>query len=287
MSAAPECLPPDPHPVRPDFEVPAKACDCHFHIFGPYDRYPLAEKRLFTPPQATYADCLEMHDALSIERGVVIHSSVHGTDMAVCYDALVALDGRWRGIALIDADTDARELGRLDEAGFRGVRLNFVDLGATAAALEAVAARVKPFGWHVQLLATLEHIEALVPYIRELPVPCVIDHMGFTRTPKGTAHPGFQALLAMARESQCWVKLAGADRVGHPAHAYRDAKPFMQALVDANRDRLVWGTDWPHVGKKAMPNDGMLFNLFGAWVPDAETRRRILVDNPAALYGFN
>lgn len=282
----PNCASFDPNPFTPRFTVPALACDCHFHVFGPYDRYPLNDKRSFTPAQATYEDCIKTHDAIGMKRGVVIHSVLNGVDSTISCDALVASNGRWRGIALMDGAMASGEIGRLEEAGFRGARLNFVE-GASTDELESVAERIKSFGWHVELLVKLNRIEELAPRIRRLPVPCVIDHMGFTRTGEGVAHRGFQTLLALLREGCCWVKLSGADRIGDAALAYANATPFMQALVDANRDQLVWGTDWPHVRVRTMPNDGALLNLLGDSVPNEETRWRILVDNPARLYRFS
>lgn len=285
-STAPDCLPPDPSPIAPGFVVPPGACDAHFHVFGPFDRYPLSPKRVFTPVEATYRDCIAMHDRLGIQRGVVVHSAANGLDMQVSYDAVVALGGRWRGIALATVDTPDRDFARWNEAGFRGVRLNFVDLGATAEEMKAMAARLAPFGWHLQLLVKLDRLRELAPVIRELPVPCVVDHMGFTRTDLGIGHPGFQALLALMREGRTWCKVSGSDRIGRPEDGYAAARPFMQALVDVGADRLVWGSDWPHVRKIPMPNDGFMLKLLGDGVPDAATRNRILVDNPARLYGF-
>lgn len=246
----------------------------------------MKEGRLFTPPEAPVAECVRMHAALGIERGVLVHSAVYGTDLRCSYDALVEMQGRWRGVALIGGETSANELARLHEAGFRGVRINFVDGGATPPLLEAAAERLKPFGWHVQLLVKLDRIAELAPLIDRLPVECVLDHMGYTRAGQGVAHPGLAAMLALLARARCWVKLSGADRIGDSAKQYADARPVMQALVDANCDRLIWGTDWPHVHKRVVPNDGDLLNLFAEWVPDAGVRRKILVENPARLYGF-
>lgn len=242
--------------------------------------------RLFTPPEASVAECVSMHKALGIERGVLVHSAVYGTDLRCSCDALVEMQGRWRGIALIDGETSANELARLHEAGFRGVRMNFVDGGATPALLEAAAERLKPLGWHIQLLVKLERIAELARVIDRLPVDCVLDHMGYTRAGQGSPHSGLETLLDLLSRGRCWVKLSGADRIGDSAKHYTDARPVMQALVDANSDRLIWGTDWPHVHKRVVPNDGDLLNLFAEWIPDTAVRHKILVENPARLYGF-
>ncbi|MGD9941797.1 MAG: amidohydrolase [Burkholderiaceae bacterium] len=284
----PDCEPFDPLPRPPAFVVPENACDCHFHLYGPYARYPLVERRPFTPAPATFEDCTRMHGALGIGRGVLVHSALNRPGSPISLHALRAAGGRWRGIAALHAGESIAhlgDLGALDAAGFRGVRLNFVESSDTSA-LEAVADAVRPFGWHVELLVKLDVLLALAPRLRALPVPCVVDHLGFTRAKEGVAHRGFQELLALLREGACWVKLSGADRIGNAELGYADALPYMRALVEADVSRLLWGTDWPHVRGRAMPNDGDLLNLFARAVPDAGMRRAILVDNPARLYRF-
>lgn len=286
---------PDPHPRRPRLAAPPGACDCHCHVFGPAERFPYVPERNYTPPDAPLEDFLALLDILGLERAVVVQPSVYGTDNACTEDAIRRMNGRARGVAVIDPDAPEAEVARLDAAGFRGARLNLIHTGGSTPldALEAVAARVAPFGWHVQLYLRGRILPDIAARLAGLPTDVVIDHLGHMDEEEGTGQEGFRALLSLLDTGRCWVKLC-AYRFDHTGAPFDRARPFAQALNAAAPERLVWGTDWPHPdipGPRPgvpgrMPNDGDLLDALGAWFEDPAAIRRILVDNPAALYGF-
>jgi predicted TIM-barrel fold metal-dependent hydrolase len=281
------CPNPDLEPRRPRITVPAGACDTHAHVYEAGERYPLKANRPFTPPPVRVSDYRDMLDTLGLERAVIVHSGVH-EDHQVTIDAIRSSGGRWRGIAVADPAMSEREIADLDAAGFRGVRFN--PYNAPAAGLrgiEEVAARIKPFGWHVQLHINAEHMVEMAPRLATLPVDIVVDHLGHMPMAAGIDHPGFQLLLAMLREGRCWVKLSAPMRFEDERLPYPNVVPFAHALIEANSSHVVWGSDWPHVIYDGfMPNDGDLLDLLEVWAPDEALRKKILVDNPARLYGF-
>jgi len=279
---------PDLTARKPAIEVPAGACDTHAHLFGPPERYPYREPRMYTPPPVTVEDYRRMLDALGIERAVIVHTAIH-RDYQVTIDALRAAQGRFRAIALPDANMSDRELETLDKAGFRGVRFNpYFNAQQELRPLEEIAARVRPFGWHLQFHLDARDLVELAPRLEKLPVDVVIDHLGHMPRAADVSHPGFRILLRMLREQRCWVKLSAPMRFEDPRPPYPNVTPCARALVDAGPDRVVWGSDWPHVLFDGfIPNDGELLDLLALWAPDAALRKRILVDNPATLYGFS
>ena len=287
-AAIPVCAAPNPDPGRPKVAAPPNAWDCHAHIFGPVEQYPLIPGRTYTPPQASIQAYQRMLSALGLDRAVIVQPSVYGTDNRCTYDAVAASGGRWRGIAVVDASTNMHALQRLHDAGFRGVRINLLFKGGLAMdSLEQVARLIAPLGWHVQLLVDGRDLAELAPRLRRLPVPFVIDHMGHMPAQLGLAHPGFAVLLALAREGNCWVKLSGPYRISAKPYPYEDAAPIARALVAAAPERMVWGSDWPHPSfQGAMPVDATLLDLLASWVPESRTRQRILTTNPAELYDF-
>lgn len=279
---------PDPATRKPTFEVPAGACDTHAHLFGPPARYPYRETRMYTPPPVTVEDYRRMLGVLGIERAVIVHTAIH-RDYQVTLDALRESQGRYRAIALPDVNISDRELETLNEAGFRGVRFNpYFNAQQELRPLEEIAARIKPFGWHLQFHLDARDLVELAPRLEKLPVEIVIDHLGHMPRASEIDHPGFKILLRMLRERRCWVKLSAPMRFEDPRPSYPNVAPCARALAEAGPDRVVWGSDWPHVlFDGIMPNDGDLLDLLAAWAPDPALRKRILVDNPAALYGFS
>ena len=280
------CLPPDPHPQPPAFEVPQGACDSHVHIFGSTDDFPHTNTRLFVPPLATFEMYRAVQTRLGLTRAVIVHPAVYGTALACTIDALRKAGGSWRAIALADSSITAEEIERLHGFGFRGIRVNFPDGGGNVQKLRQLAARLAPFAWHAQLLITFDMLADLESELQEIEIPLVVDHMGYSKADIALNHPGFQALLRLLKNGRFWVKISGLDRVGSRELRYEDARRLADRLVQSNEDRVVWGTDWPHVRRRNIPNDGMLLNLLGEWISDAEVLRKILVDNPAHLYGF-
>jgi predicted TIM-barrel fold metal-dependent hydrolase len=227
---------------------------------------------------------------IGCERAVLVQPSVYGTDNTAHLEAMAEAGPGFRMVAVVDPAVPRAELDRLHAAGVRGVRFNIVTRGGIAIeGLQTMAARLKPLGWHIQLFAEAETIARLEPEIAALPVPVVIDHMGHVTTDLGLEHPGFQALLRLLGGGNAWVKLSGAYRTSRqPTAPFSDVVPYAQALIAAGPERCVWGSDWPHpmVNDRPMPNDGDLADLVTDWAPDETQRRRILVDNPARLYGF-
>lgn len=286
------CAPHDPNPKRPAVAVPPLACDVHAHVCGPNSRYPLIAQRLYTPPEASPQAFRHMLDALGVARGVLVQPSIYGTDNRAMLDGLACDPKRLRGVAVVPFDVTTAELERLHAAGVRGVRSNIVDLKDNKGELpleqlRTLAQRIKPFGWHVEFLMHVDEFPQLDRQLADFPVDVVFGHLGYVPAGAGLAKPGFAALLRLMREGKAWVKLTAPYRLTLSAMPYADVAPFAQALVDAAPERLLWGSDWPHVLiKTAMPNDGDLFDAFSKWVPDAALRQRILVDHPARVYDF-
>lgn len=292
------CMPPDPNPRKPSFAPPPGSCDTHFHIFGPPEKFPFAPTRQYTPPAAPLEHYLGMASVIGIERGVVVQPSVHGLDNSVTLDAIERAGGRFRGVARVDDRASPSDLKRLHQGGIRGVRFNLLDrpLGNVAAGvLERVVERIAELGWSVDLHIDPRNLLGQEKRIRALPVPVVIDHLARINPSEGLDQPAFQLLLDLLKEDRIWVKLSGADKICNTGvHCYRglpyiEVIPFARAVVAAAPDRVLWGTDWPHSnifvpGKT--PNDGDLVDLLREFAPDEKVRRKILVDNPAALYGF-
>ena len=290
----PACLPPL-EPTRPKAPPPPNACDTHAHVFGPAARFPYADDRSYTPPDAPLENYLAMLDTIGFARGVLVQGSAHGHDNSAMLDALARCPDRLRGVAVADADIPHDELREWSRLGVRGLRFNhfFRDGqlhyrgGVPLSAAQTLAPVMAELGWHLQLWIDVKDLPATVPVLKSLGLPVVIDHMGRTDARAGTQTEGFQSLLRAVGEGWCWSKLSGAHRLSRNAPDYSDARPFHEALVRANPERLVWGGDWPHPRVEGeMPDAGHLFELFQRWTPDAATQQRILVDNPAKLYGF-
>jgi predicted TIM-barrel fold metal-dependent hydrolase len=257
-------------------------------VIGNGARYPYVAERSYTPPEATAQAYLAMHDALGIERGVLVQVSVHGTDNRLLIETLKLHPDRLRGVAVVPADVPDAELERLVDAGIRALRLNVLFGGGIGFdALEPLAAKATVFGLHLELLLDAASLEELAPRLARIEAPFVVDHMGLRPTASGLHDAGFQALLRLLDNPLAWVKLAGSYRFSSAGGDYRDTIPYARALVTKAPTRLVWGSDWPHVAVPGrMPNDGELLDLLSEWVPDERTRNAILVDNPRRLYGF-
>lgn len=286
---APACQGPDRALRKPLFRMPAGAIDCHAHIFGPQSRFPFSPERSYTPPDCTLQDYEALLNTLGIARCVIVHGGAHGTDNRVTLDALAQLGARARGVAVIRPGLPAQELQSMHAAGMRGCRISSVVRGgASFEHLEALAEETAPLGWHLVLhLHRSEELVALAPRLRALPNPFVVDHLGHVLGREGTAAAGFSALMALLDTDRCWVKLASLYRSSQQAYPHADMLPMIHEVTQARPDRVVWGSNWPHpIYAGAMPNDADLVDLIPSWVPDEETQWRMLVANPAALYGF-
>ena len=271
------------------FKPPPLACDAHCHVFGPAAKFPFSSEAAYRPADAPLEDLHKLHRRLGLERAVIVHASCHGSDMRVTLDAIARSGGRYRGTAIIDPTYGDKEFQQMHDGGIRGVRFNFVrhlggrpDMGFFKKTVE----RLRAMGWHLILHLDAEDLVEFESTFRTLPVPFVIDHMGRVKAAEGLDHPPFKVLLGAMKNDKCWVKICGAERVSSEGPPFTDAVPFAQALVAAAPERVLWGTDWPHPNVKWMPDDAALLELFARMVPDPALQKRILVDNPARLYGF-
>ena len=278
--------------------LPAGSCDCHVHIYGPFDRFPLEGHGRFIPTTEFPIELLlQTWQDIGVSRGVIAHAGGPESDNAVTFDALRLYPDKLRGVAQIKPDITDRRLDELTEAGFKGVRINLlrqdglpVFPGAMMSYedLKALAPRLAERGWHAQLWIETGDLQELAPELERLALDFVIDHQGRTMTDKTVNYRGFQWFCDRLKSGRYWCKLSGADRNTRIGAPYTDTEDFVRALVAANPDRLVWGTDWPHVGhtSESLPSETALIDLFNRCVPDIDIRRRILVDNPVSLYGF-
>jgi len=270
--------------------LPAGACDTHFHIFGPARKFPFAPERTYTPADASFEMMRAMHARLGIQRGVVVQPNCHGFDMSATLDALLRGEGQYRAVALVPSEVSRAELERLDKAGVRGVRFNIMPrLGdsATPQDMAAMAARIADLGWHLCIHTQGATLPELLPVLKSLPVPYIIDHMGRVDASQGLRGSAFQAILALRGRPGAWVKISGVDRLSGGHAPYSQGCDFMRALLDAMPEQLLWGTDWPHPNVAgATPDDMALRNLFLDLCPGQDLREQILVHNPQTLYRF-
>ncbi len=285
------CQPPDRDTRTPDLAAPPLACDAHCHVFGPAAKFPYDADRSYTPPDASVEDFRRLQSILGFERAVIVQATCHGTDNSAMLDAIASSDGRYRGVAMIDEGFSEHDFRDLDDGGVRGVRMSFARHLAGPPDFTKVrrtADVIGPMGWHLVLYLEAEDVVANAAELRALRVPIVIDHMARVKPADGVEQAAFRLLLGLVRDDGFWVKVSGAERLSATGAPFHDLVPFAQALIDAAPDRVLWGTDWPHphIGG-VMPNDGDLVDLLALYAPDADMRRRILVDNPARLYGFD
>jgi predicted TIM-barrel fold metal-dependent hydrolase len=282
--------------------LPPGACDCHVHVFGDPSRFPYAPDRRYTPARAETGELAAHADRLGIDRIVIVQPSPYGTDNACTLDAVAALDGRARAVAVIDESTSADELQALHAGGVRGVRLNLETAGSRDPAraqrlLGAAAEQIGALGWHLQLFAHIDVIAALAPAVPGLGVPLVIDHFGQAQAADGPGATSFRRLLDLLAAGHAYVKLSAPHRVSRAA-GLEDVAPLVHAMLRANPERLVWGSDWPHPrGGTTISNpseieafdtidDALALQRLQRWVDDPALLKRILVSNPALLYDF-
>jgi predicted TIM-barrel fold metal-dependent hydrolase len=292
-------------PATPvNFAVPAGACDCHTHIHGDPSVFPLFAGRVYTPEVASPEQMAALHKALRLQRVVIVTSSVYGTDNSASLSGMKARGNDARGVAVIDDKTPESELDALARAGFRGLRLNLATAGINdpavgRARLAAALVRVTRRQWHIQINTNLAMIAAIKDLVATSPVPVVFDHFGGARAELGVQQAGFADLIELVGSGRAYIKISAAYRSSSAAPDFPDIVPLAKALIGANPQRVLWGTDWPHPNPVPPPggkptdvtpllqiDDGRVLNLLPVWAPDAPTRKMILVDNPARLYGF-
>ncbi len=282
--------PPDPSPKTPRLKLPPGACDTHLHLFGPAERYPFDPKSPYISKDALPETYVALQTRLGLSRAVIVSGGGYGPNARHLADVLARdWGGRFRGVALLPEDATPDQIRELDRLGVRGLRFVSAARGAHLPHLNAdVARRAAEFGWHVQFYPAgtdlIEHADALLA----LPNAIVLDHFASVPAAGGTGQPAFQTLLRLLDTGRVWVKISGPMRCSRLDYPYADVTPLAQALVRHAPERLLWGSDWPHVNMndRQMPNDGDLVDLIADWVPDEGIRRKILVDNPCAVYGF-
>ena len=290
-----------------DFDVPPGACDCHVHVFGDPNRFPFAATRTYTPPEASIEALLALQRALHLDRVVVVQPSVYGIDNSCTVDAVRRLGARARGIAVIDKTITpdgvaghGRRRHPRHSPQCRGDERRPLRSDGGPGRAQVAAEQIHDLGWHIQIFTRLAVIEALKDAVEQLAFPVVFDHFGRAMADLGPQQPGIEALVDLLASGHAYVKLSAAYRISERAPDYSDATPIAQRLVKANPERVLWGSDWPHpngdnargkpLGAIAEPfpiDDGLVFDQFPRWVPEAALRRKILVDNPARLYGFD
>jgi predicted TIM-barrel fold metal-dependent hydrolase len=289
-------------PATPvNFDVPAGACDCHTHIHGDPAKFPFFAGRVYTPEMALPEEMAALHKALRIQRVVIVTPSVYGTDNSATIYGMKARGANARGVAVIGDKTTDAEIDNLARLGFKGIRLNLATGGTNDPNIGrqnflAAAARVKSRNWHIQINTTLPMIAAMKDTLAASPVPLVFDHYGNAKEELGVQQPGFSDLVDLVRSGKAYVKISVT---AGPRANYGYFKPLAQMLIAANVDRILWGTNWPHPNSTTAPgrkptdltplwqvDDGLVFNQLPLWAPDAAVRKKILMDNPAKLYGF-
>lgn len=298
----PTLLPSQPR-VKVRFDMPDGACDTHVHIVGAKDRYPFVARRAYTPPEASVDQMRSLHRSLNIDRVVIVQPSFYGTDNTCTMDAVTALGRSARAIVVIDEKTPEAELESMRRNGACGVRLNLATAGVTDPAasgrfLRAAVERIRPHGWHVQLNTEPKIIAALKKEFDNLPVMMVFDHFGGADAARGLKDPGFDALVDLVKSGKAYAKISATNIFMTTPPHFAGYADMAKALIAANPDRILWGSNWPHPGARPpghdigqlLPwrdiDDAAVLNLLAVWEPDAAVRKKILVDNPARLFGF-
>ena len=279
--------PPDRNTKKPLLKTPSGACDTHFHIYGPQERYPFNPNRPMDAEDSTYEDLIKLHDTLGISRGVIVQSLMHGHCYEYMLNALCRDPERFRGVAMPAPDITDGELEILDKAGVVGARFAYrwsADINRN------MISRIDELGWHPQFWFRGE--EAALAW-RDImiasPGNFVIDHMGWQPAKNGLDSPGFRVVLDCLETGRCWVKLSGPNRfTSEKKLPYSATLPFAQTLIEYAPERLIWGSDWPPPDHfEIMPNDGEILDLMIDWAPDANIRKMIFSENPKKLFGFS
>lgn len=281
---------PHPSPRRPSLQLPAHSTDSHCHVFGPNDVFPYSPDRRFTPVDAPREEVTARQQFLGFERAVIVQSSCHGTDHRALLDALAADPAHRRGVAILGPDLSAEDLQIFDDAGVCGARLHFMPhLGAEPdpADQRNALATIAELGWHTELHVHGAGIVERAAMIAAIPGPVVIDHMARINLEEGLEGPSVSSLLSLLERGNVWVKVSGADRLSLTGPPYADAVALGTLLVERFPERMLWGTDYPHTNIVGdAPDDGLLVDLIGEMAPTESARQRLLVDNPAELFGF-
>jgi 2-pyrone-4,6-dicarboxylate lactonase len=275
--------------TRPTFAVPPGACDSHVHVFESAERYPKVDKPHYTLPDGSLEKLERMTDAMKLERFVIVQPSYYGTDNRCMLDALAAAGARARGVAMVNDNCTGEDLRCMHEFGVRALRLDLFLRSSWPTSdivrwIEAWVRRTHAIGWHVQFYTPGWVVRDLLPFLKELDATFVIDHMGYMLESDGLTHADFDRLLEVIRVGRGWIKLSAPYRLAKDGNFER-LKPKARDIIAAAPERVVWGSDWPHIPEGGK-DTGTLLNLLSEWAPDASARERILVTNPAKLFGF-
>ena len=289
----PTYLPFDPDPRTPSKLPPRNTIDSQFHVLGPLNKYPIRPGAAYQMPTATWEAALRMHEALGIDRGVIVQTTTYGADHSVVLDALAMMGPNYRGCAnaLVFAEADDTYLEELHEAGVRGARFSFrQELGAVLSDKEfaRAIARIKELGWYAKIQPEKDGIVSSVEKYRSLDVPVLIDHMARPDPEAGHSDPNLKIMLELLKKGNFWLMLSLGEKTSKKGPPYDDVVPIARTYIEAAPDRCVWASDWPHpVSVKQPPNDADLLELMYRYAPDQATLERILVRNPAKLFGFD
>jgi 2-pyrone-4,6-dicarboxylate lactonase len=283
--------------------LPKNSCDTHLHVFGDAKTYPVGNPNaLYQPPQdCTLAAMTALHDAMGIDRAVLVQPTIYGTDHSLLHDVLKsAPKGKYRGVAIVDDSVSDAELARLHGVGVRGARFNFggsFKLTPSMATLRRSLERVRELGWFVKVFGFGDDFLAVEGELRKIQLPAIVDHLGGPDLARGTSVPVVRLILDLLKNENWWIGLSNGDLRSQTGEPWDDAVPFGRLYYEAAPDRCMWGTDWPHVHRFIHPpkdshaghgldHEFKIVDLLERFVPDRAARDRVLVDNPARFFGF-
>ena len=286
----PNWLPFHPNPSKPTINLPKGAVDAHCHVFGPANKFPFAPERKYTPCDASKEKLFKLRDFLGFEKNVIVQASCHGTNNDALEDTLLSSNDLARGVAVVSPQVTKADLNRLDEAGVRAVRFNFVKRlvdNTPREIFQKIAKTIADLGWHIVVYLEAQDLEELIPFLKSLPTDIVFDHMARPDVSKGLDSMEFNLFRKLMENNKFWCKTSCPERLSRkgPEQNYSDILPFMRLLVENYSDRVLWGTDWPHPNMKShMPDDGQLVNILDKIAPTEELKVKLLVENPTRLY---
>ena len=293
MPMDPDWLPFHPNPTKPSFKPPKGAVDAHCHVFGPESKFPFAPERKYTPCDASKDHLFKLRNFLGFERNVIVQASCHGTNNDALEDALLSSNDLARGVAVVSPDINQSDLKRLDAAGVRAVRFNFLKRlvdNAPRDIFQNIAKKIADLGWHVVVYVEAQDLEDLAPFLKSLPTNIIFDHMARPDVNEGLNSKNFVLFQKLMENEKFWCKTSCPERLSQegPEKNYSDILPFMGVLIKNYTERVLWGTDWPHPNMKShMPDDGKLVDIIEKIAPTEELQRKLLVDNPMRLYWEN
>ncbi|CAM3976292.1 2-pyrone-4,6-dicarboxylate hydrolase [Bordetella tumbae] len=281
-----------PSPTAPRTSLPRGACDSQFHVFGPAERYPVRAGAAYEMPSATIDVALRLHKLLGIERGVIVQATTYGADHQVVLDGLAAAGPNYRGCAnaAVLAERDDAYIAKLHDAGVRGARFSRQGLGISMepAVFDRAIGRIRELGWYAKFQPEPDGMMAQAEQFENLDIPVLLDHMGRADPAAGANDPTLRKLQELLQRGNFWVMLSLTEKLSKTGYPWDDVVPLARTLIAANPDRIVWGSDWPHpVSVKATPDEGQLVDQLARYAGDAAMLQKILVDNPARLFGFN